>query len=390
MKRITALLLIGIITACGQSGDAGNQNGIQNGNNDSQTGLVGNQKQTGGEIIHLRKHSVVDNTGIGMEAYSFLVPKDWTVDAKVYWSYDNPGMPSNSYVRAWSPDGSLLFEVSPVVPFFWTNSQFSLSFNPPGSKYSGHTVAQPMNAVQSLQNIALPYYRQGYQNLQVSEQKNLPGLVSSLIKNQQSYPGISYTADGGMLKLNYIRNGVSFEEEFYGIVEVSSSQIPDMYQGTVTSSFWYLGYMFSFAAVQGKLEANRKLFETIVNSFKINLQWFNKYQQVVNLLINQQMQSIYQAGQISRIISQTNNEISQMINDSYWQRQEVNDRIAENFSQSIRGTANFNDEGNTVELPNTYSDVWSNGVGEYIMSNETQFDPNKTLGGNWQIIKPQN
>lgn len=389
MRELPLILLSLCLTACGQSDNSGS--GELEGHPDSNASVRQyDERQDGEKAIRLRKHSVIDKTGIGTEAYSFLVPSDWTVDAEVFWTYDNPGMPANSYVRAWNPEGTLLFEVSPILPFFWTTSQFSLSLSPPGSRYGGHTVAQPMNALQGLQHIAMPTYRQGFQNLQVAEAKPMPGLVESLIKNQQSYPGMTYHADGAMLKLRYTRDGYPFEEEFYGIVEQSSASIPDVYEGQITSTFWYMSYMFSFAALEGNLDEHRELFETIIHSFRANMHWYGKYTQVVQMLLDQNMQAIYQAGQISQIISQTSKEINQIITDGYWNRQAVNDRIAENFSQSIRGTANYFDAGDVVELPDHYENVWSNGVGEYILSNDLFYNPNQKETGTWEIIPKQN
>jgi hypothetical protein len=339
------------------------------------------------DILRLKRISVIDKQGTGGEAFSFLVPVDWIVDADVYWLFDNPGMPANAYVKAKSPDGDLMFEAMPVLPFFWTSSQFSLSMNPPGSVYAGHRVAQPVNALDGLTNIVLPTYRKNVQNLQIIDRSNMPELVKSIATSGNQTNGLQHFATGAKLKLNYTLQNQLYEEELYGISEGSTGYVTDLYQGQVSSTFWYLEYLYAFTAAKGKLEPNRKTFEIIIQSFKMNKQWFNTYMQVVQMLINQNMQAIYQAGQISRIISQTNNEISQIITDSYWQRQSVNEKVANNFSQYIRGTANYIDKGKIVELPDYYNNVWSNGNGEYILSNGNNYDPNKLINGNWQRIE---
>ena len=54
------------------------------------------------------------------------------------------------------------------------------------------------------------------------------------------------------------------------------------------------------------------------------------------------------------------------------------DRAADSYSQSIRGVDAYHDptSGRAVELPGGYKQVWTNGLGEYLLSDEAGFDPN--------------
>jgi hypothetical protein len=102
-----------------------------------------------------------------------------------------------------------------------------------------------------------------------------------------------------------------------------------------------------------------------------------------------QIKQIQHIGQISRIISQTHNEISDMIIQSYNKRQAVNDRIAENFSQYIRGVDEYYNpmERRPVELPSGYQNAWTNRLGEYILSDDPNFNPNIGSTREWQKME---
>ena len=74
-----------------------------------------------------------------------------------------------------------------------------------------------------------------------------------------------------------------------------------------------------------------KSFQAISFSAKTDQNWLNKYNQVVNYLIQQQIQQIQSLGQLSSIISQTSNEISDANYQAWQQTQIVNDRLASRF-----------------------------------------------------------
>ncbi len=78
-----------------------------------------------------------------------------------------------------------------------------------------------------------------------------------------------------------------------------------------------------------------------------------------------------------------------MVMQAYNQRQVVNDRIAENFSQYIRGIEEYYNpiENKTVKLPTGYQNIWTNNLGEYILSDNPNFNPNIGSNINWQKIE---
>jgi hypothetical protein len=118
------------------------------------------------------------------------------------------------------------------------------------------------------------------------------------------------------------------------------------------------------------------------------LEWFNRYAQLVQALSRAQVQQIRAAGEISRIVSQTSREISDMMRESYEQRQASQDRINDRWSQYMRGVDKYYDPiaQRPVELPSGYTNAWVNGQGEYIVTESVNFNPNVEVGGNWQKL----
>lgn len=65
------------------------------------------------------------------------------------------------------------------------------------------------------------------------------------------------------------------------------------------------------------------------------------------------------------------------------------DRIHLRFSQYIRGVETYRaPDGHPIELPSGYNNAWTNNLGEYILSNSPNFNPNVQLKGNWHQLQP--
>lgn len=71
-------------------------------------------KQTSGaktETFKLKKYSCVDRKGIGIEAFSLLIPADWQFEGGIRWVLDNPGMPAVAAFTVRNPGGAEEFDV---------------------------------------------------------------------------------------------------------------------------------------------------------------------------------------------------------------------------------------------------------------------------------------
>lgn len=154
--------------------------------------------------------------------------------------------------------------------------------------------------------------------------------------------------DAGITKLEFKSNGYSFEEKIScGIVTASM-----MYGNTS----WVADKIISTRSFKGKLSDKEKIFSVMLQSFKFNLNWFNFYYQYVQMLTQNTMQSINNAMVISRIITNNNNQITDIIRRSYQSQQATYDRVFQGISEGIRGVNSYYDpyKGYVVQVPNSY------------------------------------
>ena len=314
-----------------------------------------------------------------------LVPEGWTFEGGITWILDNPGMPATAWLRASNASAREELEVFPNQSFFWTDNPMNRQMFPQGSKYFGAEVRMPVGPVQALKTIVLDRFRSSAKSLSVLKEERLPELASSL--GASSGQG-GMSAEGGSIRVRYSVDGSSVEEEFYALVESFAIPIPSAY-GQFTNTLWTVSYIFSIKAPHGGLDSLRPMFRSMASSIRVNPQWINTYVQVVNFLIQNQMRQIRNAGELSRIIGRTHREISDDMMRAWEDRQAVYDRLSERFSQSIRGVDEYYDPVSErgVELPAGYRNAWVNGLGEYVIAEQEDFNPNIGSNQNWQRME---
>ena len=127
---------------------------------------------------------------------------------------------------------------------------------------------------------------------------------------------------------------------------------------------------------------------TTINTARPNLEWYAQYQYVQQLFKDRMMQGIQNAGRISDLIHRNSEAVQKMFADSYRRMSESGDRISQSFTEYIRGVETYRDPyGNrSVQLPSGYSDVWVNRSGEYILTNQTGFNPNADSNLEWRRL----
>jgi hypothetical protein len=338
--------------------------------------------------LQFKTQVCIDRSGTGIEAFRMLIPKEWVFEGGIRWILDNPGMPATASLRVRDTSGGAEFEVLPNQPFFWTDNQMHRRMFPAGSRYYGNEVRPPVGPGDALRKIVLPRFRNGVRGLKVIKEEHLPDLAKTLGVGVKVQPGVAASADGARIRIEYDRKGTRYEEEIYGVVESYGFPIHSMY-GTFTNTVWTVDYLFSFKAGKGRLDSMATLFKTIVSSFRVNPQWYNKYTQVVEYLIKAQIRQIHSVGELSRIISRTHNEISEEMTRSFEDRQAAYDRISEKFSQQIRDVDAYYSpvEGRSIELPGGYRQAWTNNLGDIVLSEAEDFNPNIGSNQNWQRME---
>jgi hypothetical protein len=178
------------------------------------------------------------------------------------------------------------------------------------------------------------------------------------------------------------------EEEFYTVV----SQLVIYPQGPqYFINYWYIDYIFSFRADRGKLDTRTKTFQTMIYSFRVNPRWFAKVINVKEILTQQAIKGIKAVGRMGELIAQAGSQMREDQQRAWERRQQAQDRIAQNFSDYIRGVDRYFDphSGREVELPSGYGNAWSNNLGEYIVTESPGYNPNVGSNLHWKQLTPR-
>jgi hypothetical protein len=335
--------------------------------------------------VRFKTVTCVDKDGIGLEAFRLIAPDDWVPEGGIRWVLDNPLLPAVVDFRCRAPKGRDAVQVHPNLAFFWSNNPTVMALHPPGRKYFGSEVRKPVEAVAALKTLVIPRRRAGVAGLQVVSAAPLPDLAKHAAA---AAPHLNLPISAAKVRVAYARDGVAMEEEFYAVVEGFSYPVQTM-GGRVTHMNWFVDYVVSFQAEKGRLDARAKTFQAIVRSFKVNPQWFNKYGQLVEMLIRQKTQQIRKIGEVGRMIARTSSEISEQRMKDWTARQAVNDRIVDDFCRGIRGVELYHNpyENKPVELPSGYENAWVNRTGDYILSESPSYNPNIGSNLEWRRIE---
>ena len=355
----------------------------------SQGGPYGSPSSTEGDIARYKTASFVDANGIGTKAFTMLLPSDWQSKGSIKWILDNPAMPVAGEFRTWNPSGAEEFHLFPNQAFFWSDNPMILQSFPAGSRYFGAVVHPPLGPIEALKEIALTKFRSGVENLQVVSEQELPNVAKSFETGTDPSTGVVTSAEGGKIRVEYTLNGVQMEDEFYCILQSQDIPVQTLY-GTTRNINWYMTYVESFRAEKGKLDSEAKMFQTISYFARTDVNWLNKYNQVVNYLIQRQIQQIQNLGQLSSIVSQTSNDISDA-NFKAWQRdQSIKDQLGDDLSNSNLNLQSYTSpfDGSAVDLPSGYSSVWTNRLGDYVFSDSAGYNPNLESNQDWQQMSP--
>lgn len=337
--------------------------------------------------MRLTTYTCMDAQGTGLEAFRMLLPAGWQFRGGVIWLPNNPFMPATLGFQIFNPSGVEAFESFPTQPFYWTTDQMILMTCPPGSYYYGCEVRPPINAQAAMQQVVLPRFRQ-IPGLQIITMENMPDLPNQMRALNPNQPPSQAMCDGVKARIEYQANQRQVEEDIFAVVEVNRV-VTQTYFRMLELFFWDVTFTYSCRASKGQLGNLGDLFRTILTSFRLNPQWYGAVVQLSQYMIQNQMMQIRNVGQIRQIVHQTFNEISDMQMQGYQQRQQVMDNIANQFSETIRGVDGYFDpnQGTRVELPGGYSHAWANASGDYIVSNDSSYDPSQDQGGSWTQLE---
>lgn len=324
-------------------------------------------------FTHFRKISVMDDPHyIGGEAFTFLAPADWRVQSALEWRSSNLYYASDR-TRISAPDGISEIGAMPGLNFEW---------NPVVAQYQGRTDVYPevlppvTGASAILRSLVIPRYFPELRGARIVSDVEVPQAAAAYCEAfAKMRTQARYNCTAGKVRLEYEQGATTVQQDIYAVASY-------LY-GAFNLVNWGVSYIRYSKAPKGKLEAQYATFQTVFSSAHVSLPWYNAYMQ-----LNQQ--SLRASNDRMRMVRETMNHISNNMRESYDNQIASEERIMEKWDNVIRGVDEYSDgSGSTIELPSSYDHTWTNGAGDYIQSNDANFNPNSVKNGSWTQIHPK-
>jgi|GEM_PF-1918795 len=354
----------------------------------------------------MRMVRVMDTQGFGepVEVLRLLAPADWRLQSNLHWDGRQMGCPPNIIqigFRLQAPDGVTALEVLPAYTWQWTDdSMLQQIMRQQAAAAQSCQLAPPLPAADFIRQIVLPNTRRG---AQANTVQALPAVAQAeqrlaLQANQQLLQAGYVRAvkvDAAWVKLSYQLNQQPVEEWITATVlskVMPTASSAALMQGQLVNSasnYQLSAYnIFATRARSGQLDVNAKLFAMMIASVRPNPQYIAAVGQFMRNINQTNMQG---AADRHRIWQQANQEINAIQQQTYRERQQVQDRIAEQFGQVIRGVESYVDPRTQerIELSAGYKNAWTNARGEYLLSESASFNPNVELQEDWRPLQKE-
>ena len=326
----------------------------------------GNDDDNKGEALLFIKHKTVDKEGTGLVASTSLIPEGWIMKENLTWERNDPTVPIRYEGTLQTPDKTMLVQS-------YADSRHVWYTGPSGT----NGAKPPKDIIDGLKFLIRS--ERGEKDITFVSEKILADKPEN---SEQGGSQIRSTNQSGMVKIAYEEDGEPVDEEFYGVLQVSDIISPTAL-GNSESIPWSASSLYSIKAPKGHLKECRKIAQTFHNSIRTTKPFYNKLLQVIQLLTDQSYLQIFRAGQISKLISATNDQMIENIDASYRSSQQAYDRVNNEFSDYIRGVDRWSAGGSEVQLPSGYDNAWVNDRGQYLVSNTSGYDPGKEYEGTW-------
>lgn len=330
----------------------------------------------------LMKIGVTDPMLNNQHAFDMLVPKGWRYDAKVDWDQRFENLAAAD-VTIDNPNNGDLAEIYPFIPYAWNpNALIPLQ---PGTIYIGGYVMAPYyDPTQFIRDIVVPAFRNNVTGIQYEAPVGLAEVANAIRANYYNN-NPNYMVTAGSIVAHYTLNNVRYEEKFFCVLTYATD--PSL-PGAV---LWRPEFLYSLRSFEGGLASAEGLLQTCVTSITPDMKWFALYLQVHKQWQDGQMAAIKSAGDLSHYLSGVSASVDQTIIDGYNSQQASEDKVYDQFDQSIRGVQNYVNPGDntTVELPSGYNSVWVNSSGEYFLSDQTGVNPNEGSTLTWTELSAE-
>lgn len=265
----------------------------------------------GPQLDYVRWHDPKEN------AFSIEVPRGWTVTGGLF---RFAPVDTRAAVSLVSPDGRIHIDSGDAeIPTYTTPTQMlAMTGFREGSWYS------PGYGVNMIVSRYVPGVVYAAQYVQRKIAARCPGLQ---IQDSRDRPDLARQLG----QLNMQSGFVSQQLTVGDVAFTCGDSMRGVYlAGTVLTAtagteggLWNVKHLIGYTAPAGQVSTAEAVLRRLIESAQVNPEWFRMQQGVT--------------AASSRIVAQTNAEISASMNETYWNRQRVQDRLSREWSNVILG-----------------------------------------------------
>jgi len=289
-------------------------------------------------------------------AFSVEVPKSWKVTGGLFRFAPADTRPA---VSVTSPDNHIRVTIgdSDIPTFTLPSQMLAMSGFVEGSWYSpGYGVNMLVKSYETGADFAREYVTnkvaKGASELNFTETKERPDVMQAINALLAKSPnmGVSIKTSAGDVAFSCKMNGKSMR----GYYLAGTYLVETSYTGT-----WIVTHLLGYLAIIGREKEAQSVLSHMIKTYHPNPEWASMQQ---NVALN-----------TSKIVSKTNEEISNMINDTYWNRQTVMDDTARKWSNMILGQTDVIDmnTGETWKVAAGHNYYWRQAGSDTIVGTNT-------------------
>ena len=183
-----------------------------------------------------------------------------------------------------------------------------------------------------------------------------------------------YDLSAATLQFMQVRNGREFRSRL-GVV-AQRSRDNGIWSMSMNPTAWSALITSSMHAPAEEFDGVAPVLSGVLDSFQKNPEWEQaELMRSRQVSMQMQQQALARLQQISSTLSQT----TDIITSGFWERQAVQDRVAHNMSNAIRGRTDVVDpQGTVYSVPNGHEQVWRDRQGNFIGTGMLNNPPDPT------------
>jgi hypothetical protein len=347
--------------------------------------LTAQQPSAARAPLRVQRAEIMDRRGYErpMVAYTLFVPAGWRGQGEVEYPQDNCGVSQRINWMAADPEGVGAIQV--IGEEKWSTGNFPV---PPDN-----CLHAPVSGARQYLEWWVQRHRPG---ARVLDFRPRPELAAPFQRIAQEGNGMRSWGEAGEILIGYQHRGRPVREAISTAVFFIHTRIPSASGGAMEMLQGITAPGFAMRMPEGALDF--KAAEALRQSIRSAPEWQSRMNQTmaernrIAMDHNRRMGEINRQGVADRsaIIANTARDINDIQMGTWQSRNESMDRQQRETIEGIRGVETYNDPhyGGTVQLSNQYQHAWQLRDGSYLLTDDPNFDPARSLNVQGTRLRP--